>query len=100
MGRLLALGKVRLHEPQRQALQQQQQMVSRARLPLNPRTCRQICVVERMSDGAAADPYDRRADMVMRHNVKQWLDWHNLNFHPRLAQDAVDVVPDWTADVL
>ena len=78
----------------------QQHMVSRGGPPLNPSTCRQIFVVERMSDGAAAGPSDRGAAMVMGHSVKQWLDWYNLKFHPRLAQDAVDAMQEWTADML
>lgn len=62
---------------------------------LNPSICRQIFVLERMSDGAAVGPSDRGAAMVMGHSVKQWHDWYDLKFHSRLAQDAVNSMQDW-----
>ena len=78
----------------------QQYMVSRGGPALNPSNCRQIFVVERMSDGAAAGPSDRGAAMIMGHSTKQWLDKYDVMFHPRLAQKAVDAMPVWTADML
>ena len=62
---------------------------------LNPSICRQIFVLERMSDGAAAGPSNRGAAMVMGHSVKQWHDWYDLKFHSRLAQNAVDSMQGW-----
>ena len=78
----------------------QQHMASKGGPPLDPSTCRQVLVVERMFEGAAAGPSDRGAAMVMGHSVKQWLDSYNLKFHPRLAQNAVDAMQVQTADML
>ena len=62
---------------------------------LNPSICRQIFVVERMSEDAAVGPSNRGAAMIMGHSVKQWHDWYDLKFHSRLAQNAVDCMQDW-----
>ena len=67
---------------------------------LNPSICRQIFVVERMSEGAAAGPSDRGAAMIMGHSVKQWHDWYDMKFHSRLAQNAVNSMQDWRRSLL
>lgn len=75
-------------------------LVSHGAPALNPSICRQIFVMERMSEGAAAGPSDRGAAMVMGHSVKQWHDWYDLKFHSRLAQDAVNSMQDWRRSLL
>ena len=70
-------------------------LVSHGAPALNPSICRQIFVLERMSDSAAVGPSDRGAAMVMGHSVKQWHDWYDLKFHSRLAQNAVDSMQGW-----
>jgi len=70
-------------------------MVSHGAPALNPSMCRQIFVLERMSEGAAVGPSDRGAAMIMGHSVKQWHDWYDLKFHSRLAQNAVNSMQDW-----
>ena len=62
---------------------------------VNSSMCRQIFVLERTSDDAAAGPLDRGAAMVMGHSVKQSRDWYDLKFHCRLAQNAVDSMQGW-----
>ena len=61
----------------------------------NPSICRQIFVMERMSEGAAAGPSERDTAMVMGHSVKQWHDWYDLKVHFRLAQNDVNSMQDW-----
>lgn len=75
-------------------------LVSHGAPALNPSICRQIFVVERMSEGAAVGPSNRGAAMVMGHSVKQWHDWYDLKFHSRLAQDAVNSMQDWRQSLL
>ena len=75
-------------------------LVSHGAPALNPSICRQIFVMERMSEGAAVGPSDRGAAMVMGHSVKQWHDWYDLKFHSRLAQDAVNSMQGWRRSLL
>ena len=75
-------------------------LVSHGAPALNPSICRQIFVMERMSEGAAVGPSNRGAAMVMGHSVKQWHDWYDLKFHSRLAQNAVNSMQDWRLALL
>ena len=75
-------------------------MVNHGAPAVNPSMCRQIFVLERMSDDAAAGPSNRGAAMVMGHSVKQWRDWYDLKFHSRLAQNAVDSMQGWRQSLL
>ena len=75
-------------------------LVSHGATALNPSICRQMFVLERMSDGAAVGPSHRGAAMVMGHSVKQWHDGYDLRFHSRLAQDAVNSMQDWRLRLL
>ena len=70
-------------------------LVSHGAPGLNPSICRQIFVVERMSEGAAVGPSDRGAAMLEGHSVKLWHEWYDLKFHSRLGQDAVNYMQDW-----
>ena len=38
--------------------------------------------------------------MVMGHSMKQWVKWYDMQFHPRLAQNAVDGMQSWRAALL
>ncbi|DBB07274.1 TPA: hypothetical protein ACH3X1_000005 [Trebouxia sp. C0004] len=55
--------------------------------------CRQVFVDERASNTAAAGPSSQGAAMVMGHSEQQWRNWYDLQFHPRLAQNAVNSMP-------
>lgn len=62
---------------------------------LNPTICRQIFVTERQSAEAVAGPSARGAAMVMGHSLRQWHEWYDIDFHTRLAQDAVTAMRRW-----
>jgi hypothetical protein len=59
-----------------------------------------VFVDERQSNSAAAGPSNQGAAMVMGHSVKQWDKWYDMDFHPRLAQNAVDGMQSWRAAML
>lgn len=78
----------------------QKWLVSRGGVPMNPSMCRQVFVDERQSNSASAGPSNQGAAMIMGHNVKQWGKWYDMDFHPRLAQNAVDGMQSWRAAML
>ncbi|KAL3144600.1 hypothetical protein ABBQ32_004324 [Trebouxia sp. C0010 RCD-2024] len=78
----------------------QKWLVSRGGVPMNPSMCRQVFVDERQSDSATAGPSNQGAAMVMGHSVKQWDKWYDMQYHPRLAQNAVDGMQSWRAAML
>ncbi len=57
---------------------------------MNPSMCRQVFVDERASNGAAAGPSNQGDAMVMGDSEQQWRNWYDMQFHPRLAQNAVN----------
>ena len=67
----------------------QNRMRSQGGPALNPTICRKIFVTERQSAEAVAGPSARGAAMVMGHSLRQWHEWYDLDFHTRLAKDAV-----------
>ncbi len=67
---------------------------------MNPSMCRQVFVDERASDSAAAGPSNQGAAMVMGHNEQQWRNWYDMQFHPRLAQNAVNSMQLWRTAML
>ena len=36
----------------------------------------------------------------MRHSIKQWIKWYDMQYHPRMAQNAVDGMQSWMAAML
>ncbi|KAL3163440.1 hypothetical protein ABBQ32_009816 [Trebouxia sp. C0010 RCD-2024] len=78
----------------------QKWLVSRGGVAMNPSMCRQVFVDERQSDSATAGPSNQGAAMVMGHSVKQWDKWYDMQYHPRLAQNAVDGMQSWRAAML
>ena len=70
-------------------------LVSQGGVPMNPSTCRQVFVDERASNNAVAGPSNQGAAMVMGHSEQQWRRWYDMQFHPRLAQNAVDDMQSW-----
>ena len=38
--------------------------------------------------------------MVMGHSIKQWDKWYDMQYHPRMAQNAVDGMQSWRAAML
>ncbi len=36
----------------------------------------------------------------MGHNVQQWLRWYDMQYYPRLAQNAVDSMDTWRTAML
>ncbi|KAL3137449.1 hypothetical protein ABBQ32_006969 [Trebouxia sp. C0010 RCD-2024] len=78
----------------------QKWLVSRGGVPMNPSMCRQVFVDERQSDSATSGPSHQGAAMVMGHSVKQWDKWYDMQYHPRLAQNAVDGMQSWRAAML
>lgn len=38
--------------------------------------------------------------MVMGHSIEQWVKWYDMQFHPRMAQNAVDGMQSWRAAML
>ncbi|KAL3152850.1 hypothetical protein ABBQ38_012165 [Trebouxia sp. C0009 RCD-2024] len=78
----------------------QKWLVSRGGVPMNPSMCRQVFVDERQSNSATAGPSNQGAAMVMGHSVKQWDKWYDMQYHPRLAQNAVDGMQSWRAAML
>ena len=67
---------------------------------MNPSMCRQVFVDERQSHTAAAGPSNQGAAMVMGHSIKQWDKWYHMQYHPRMAQNAVDGMQSWRAAML
>ena len=78
----------------------QKWLVSRGGVPMNPSMCRQVFVDERQSHSAAAGPSNQGAAMVMGHSIKQWDKWYDMQYHPRMAQNAVDGMQSWRAAML
>ena len=78
----------------------QKWLVSRGGVPMNPSMCRQVFVDERQSHTAAAGPSNQGAAMVMGHSIKQWDKWYDMQYHPRMAQNAVDGMQSWRAAML
>ena len=75
-------------------------LVSQGGAAMNPSMCRQVFVDERSSDGAVAGPSNQGAAMVMGHSENQWRRWYDLQYHPRLAQNAVNDMQLWRAAML
>ena len=67
---------------------------------MNPSMCRQVFVDERQSNNAVAGPSKQGAAMVMGHSLQQWHKWYDMEYHSRLAQDAVDAMQSWRAAML
>ncbi|DBB06052.1 TPA: hypothetical protein ACH3X3_010023 [Trebouxia sp. C0006] len=67
---------------------------------MNPSMCRQVFVDERASNSAAAGPSNQGAAMVMGHSEQQWRNWYDMQFHPRLAQNAVNSMQLWRTAML
>ena len=78
----------------------QKWLVSQGGVAMNPSMCRQVFVDERSSSSAAAGPSSQGAAMVMGHSEEQWRKWYDLQFHPRLAQNAVNDMQLWRAAML
>ena len=78
----------------------QKRLVSRGGVPMNPSMCMKVFVEERQSNSAAAGPSNEGAAMVMGHSVKQWHKWYDMQYHPRMAQNAVDGMQSWRAAML
>ena len=78
----------------------QKWLVSRGGVPMNPSMCRQVFVDERQSHSAAAGPSNQGAAMVMGHSIEQWDKWYDMQYHPRMAQNAVDGMQSWRAAML
>ena len=68
----------------------QKWLVLQGGVSMNPSMCRQVFVDERVSNSAAAGPSNQGAAMVMGHSEQQWRNWYDMQFHPRLAQNAVN----------
>ncbi len=66
---------------------------------MNPSMCRQVFVDEKASNSAAAGPSNQGAAMVMGHSKQQWR-WYDMQFHPRLAQNAVNSMQLWRTAML
>ncbi len=67
---------------------------------MSPSMCRQVFVDERASNTAAAGPSNQGTAMVMGHGEQQWHKWYDMQFHPRLAQDAVNSMQLWRTAML
>ena len=67
---------------------------------MNPIMCRQVFVNERQAHSAAAGPSNQGAAMVMGHSIKQWDKRFDMQYHPRMAQNAVDGMQSWRAAML
>ena len=67
---------------------------------MNPSMCRQVFVDVRASNSAAAGPSNQGAAMVMGHSEQQWRNWYDIQFHPRLAQNAVNSMQLWRTAML
>ena len=78
----------------------QKWMVSHGGVAMNPSMCRQVFVEERQSNNAVAGPSNQGAAMVMGHNVQQWFKWYDMQYYPRLAQNAVDSMDTWRTAML
>ncbi len=75
-------------------------LVKQGAVRMNPSMCRQVFVDERQSNNAAAGPSNQGAAMVMGHSLQQWHKWYDMQYHPRLAQNAVDAMQSWRAAML
>ena len=78
----------------------QKWLVLQGRVSMNPSMCRQVFVDERASNSAAAGPSNQGAAMVMGHSEQQWRNWYDMQFHPRLAQNAVNSMQLWRTAML
>ncbi len=78
----------------------QKWLVLQGGVSMNPSMCRQVFVDERASDSAAAGPSNQGAAMVMGHSEQQWRNWYDMQFHPRLAQNAVNSMQLWRTAML
>ncbi|DBA88821.1 TPA: hypothetical protein ACH3X1_016439 [Trebouxia sp. C0004] len=78
----------------------QKWLVLQGGVSMNPSMCRQVFVDERASNTAAAGPSSQGAAMVMGHSEQQWRNWYDLQFHPRLAQNAVNSMQLWRTAML
>ena len=78
----------------------QKWLVLQGGVSMNPSMCRQVFVDERASNSAAAGPSNQGAAMVMGHSEQQWHNWYDLQFHPRLAQNAVNSMQLWRTAML
>ncbi len=68
----------------------QKWLVLQGGVSMNPSMCRQVFVDDRASNTAAGGPSNQGAAMVMGHSKQQWRKWCDMQFHPRLAQNAVN----------
>ncbi|DBA67799.1 TPA: hypothetical protein ACH3X2_001201 [Trebouxia sp. C0005] len=68
----------------------QKWLVLQGGVSMNPSMCRQVFIDERASNSAAAGPSNQGAAMVMGHSEQQWRKWYDMQFHSRLAQNAVN----------
>ncbi len=78
----------------------QKWLVLQGGVSMNPSMCRQVFVDERASNSAAAGPSNQGAAMVMGHSEQQWRNWYDMQFHPRLAQNAVNSMQLWRTAML
>ncbi|DBA82222.1 TPA: hypothetical protein ACH3X2_000496 [Trebouxia sp. C0005] len=78
----------------------QKWLVLQGGVSMNPSMCRQVFVDERASNSAAAGPSNQGAAMVMGHSEQQWHRWYDMQFHPRLAQNAVNSMQLWRTAML
>ena len=78
----------------------QKWLVLQGGVSMSASMCRQVFVDERVSNSAAAGPSNQGATMVMGHSEQQWLNWYDMQFHPRLAQNAVNSMQLWRTAML
>ena len=67
---------------------------------MNLSMCRQVILDERQSRSAAAGSSNQGAAMVMGHSNQQCDKWYDMQYHPRVAQNAVDGMQSWRAAML
>ena len=67
---------------------------------MNPSMCRQVFFDEKQSHNAAAGSSNQGAAMVMSHSDQQWDNLYDMQYHPRVAKNAVDGMQSWRTAIL